>query len=89
MKTIEHFEKIKEEAQQWIEELKNKNQIDFSRFIWRHWNVLAIKWDKLLKSIGNWDINYDNINKNDYNKLVTFREAILSDLKKGDIFILK
>lgn len=81
----------REEALRKIEELKEfiekeGNQIDFSKWIGRYMNMLAIRGEKQLIS-GDNDIYYMRKPACIYNNPINYEVVRLHDLKIGDVFI--
>lgn len=89
MENLESLEKKYQELGKEIEILKNKNKYDFSKFVGRFRNQLCIFWQRMLKSLGDWDIMYDDYFKRWYKEDLHYEETTISKLKKWDVFILK
>jgi len=86
MNNLEQLKKQYKALWEEIEKLKN-SEIDFSKWICRNWNVLAIKWEKLLKSFKNWDVFYSNNISEYYKAPITYTHTTLDKLEKNDVFI--
>jgi len=86
MKPLEQLKKQYKILGEEIEKLKN-TEIDFSKWIGRLDSVLAIKWEKLLKSYNYWDIQYSNDCYHNYTETLTYTHTTLDKLEKWDVFI--
>ena len=72
----------------------NEEKMDFSKWIGRNRDDLCIFGKKMLQSVksakfhdGEISVQYDNINRVDYNDSVEYEVIEEKDLKYGDIFI--
>jgi len=72
-----------------IEALKKSAKYDFIEFVGRCGTILALKWEKLLKSYDTNNIEYSNDFRESYNEPITYTETTLDKLEKWDVFILK
>ena len=82
----------REQALRKIEELKEfiekgDNEIDFSKWIRRDGDVLAIKGKVYLKSLPNASIHYSNNSSQLFIDKVNYEVVTWADLKPGDVFI--
>lgn len=68
---------------------ETKQEYDFSKFVWRDWTNLAIKWNKFLESDRKWDIFYVNFNKHNFEDKISYTETTLDKLEVWDVFILQ
>lgn len=71
-----------------IEKLKS-DKIDFSKYVRVDCEVIAIMWNKMLKTFDDWDIKYNNWGRNDFTTSSKYTLTTLSELKVGDVFIRK
>ena len=85
--TTAQIEQIKKQIEEM--EKENKVKIDFSKYIGKLGDNIAIKWDKMLKSYSNWDISHNDSYRKDYNEKPKYTLTTLSELKEGDVFIRK
>lgn len=60
---------------------------DLRKLIVRCKNIIAIKWDKLLKSFPDGDIEYGNDGISEYTDYVSFEEVTLDKLVPWDVFV--
>jgi len=82
--TDEQVDKLKV---QFREYQKDNQKIDFSKFIWKWTDCLAIKWEKYLMSYNSWNIGYSNKWKLDFTEEIKYIETILDKLVEWDIYV--
>lgn len=82
MNEEEALNKIKK-LQKFVEGL-NKQQIDFSKFVGRYDDILAIKGNKYLKFYKG--VIWDNYNKHFYTDELHYEEIDHTKLKDGDVY---
>lgn len=89
----EELEQLKEKITELESKIAQEAKKDFSQWIERDEQSLAIRWDKYLISYAGLSIVYAeegyNYDKANFNDDITYRKWKLKDLKYWDIFIVQ
>ena len=88
IKEILDLQKVLNNKIETLTKVNEKPKMDFSKWVCRYWETLAIKGSKLLKTFEDDDIQYSNDGRDYlYDDEVGYEVVELKDLKQGDLFI--